>query len=610
MISARSLRQLLNGNKQVSRLKVILVTPFLVRLLLVAMLLTVLNPAAYAQDYKRQYKNAKDFYKDGNYSLAMEAFKPLMVYDKNNSYPEYASFYYAMSALKQNYSAVAKDALLQIKRLYPEWDQMNEVNFWLAKIYLDRGEYFQGMRLLSEVKQEDYIEQQEIGKMKRNYLLRMSDPEILRMMWEEYPNDIDVGKRLAKSIALQPYMNQDRGLLDSVITRFSLPRENYVSLNGPVPLFKDTYTVSVLFPFLAATLEPTPNKKQNQLVLDLYEGMRMAVDTLFRQGTNIRLLAYDTERSPAEPEKSREAIRKMLETPELKNTDLIVGPIFREELKPVQQFSEERWINMINPVSNNSEYVGQNPYAMLFQPSLETLGQRSAEVLSARTRNKKCMIFYGDTPKDSIMAANFNKKAVEMGLEVVWAEEFRKETAERIISILAKPTEFDEFKNPIQFTMKLDSIGSVYVASDNPLVYTKVISSVEARGDSVLIIGSESWLDNTSVDLGKYEKLHIMFAAPNYTKYTDQAFLSFRRAFIRGHGSFPPEYMNYTKIGFEFMMITGRALKKHGVYFQEGLITSGPVPGVLTKTFQFSPARDNIGFPFVYFRHGDLIPLD
>ena len=139
MISARSLRQPLNGNKQVSRLKDISVTPFLVRLLLVAVLLTVLNPAAYAQDYKRQYKNAKDFYKDGNYSLAMEAFKPLMVYDQNNSYPEYASFYYAMSALKQNFSAVAKDELLQIKRLYPEWDQMNEVNFWLAKIYLDRG---------------------------------------------------------------------------------------------------------------------------------------------------------------------------------------------------------------------------------------------------------------------------------------------------------------------------------------------------------------------------------------------------------------------------------------------------------------------------------------
>lgn len=563
-----------------------------------------------AQDFKRQYKNAKDFFQEGKYNLAMEAFKPLMVYDKNNPYTEYASFYYAMAALRQNYSAVARDMLLQIRKLYPEWDQINEVNYWLAKIFLDKGEYFQGMRMLSEVKQEDYLEQQEIAKIKRHYLMRITDPEVLRMMWEEYPDDLDVGRALARAIALQPYVLQDQELLTAVITKFNLPREKYVGITAPPPVFKDTYTVSVMFPFLAATLEPTPNKKQNQLILDLYEGMRMATDSLFRQGMHIRLLAYDTERNPAEPDRSKDAIAKLLQTDELKNSDLIVGPIFREELKPVQEFSKARWINMINPVSNNAEYIGDNPYAMLFQPSLETLGSRAAEVLAARTKNKKCMVLYGDAPRDSVMAASFLQRAKEVGLTVVWSEEFRKETAERIISILAKPTEYDEFKNPIQFTMKLDSIGSVFVPSDNPLIYTKVISSVEARGDSVLVVGSESWLDNTSVDLGKYEKLHVMFAAPNFTSYKDPTFLNFRKAFIRSHGYYPPEYMNYTKIGFEFMMITGRALKKHGVYFQDALALEGAIPGWLTKRYHFSSRRDNIGFPFVYFHQGDLVAIE
>lgn len=573
-------------------------------------LLALFSFASSAQDFKRQYKNARDFFQEGKYNLAMEAFKPLMVYDKNNPYTEYASFFYAMSALRQNYSAVARDMLLQIKRLYPAWDQMNEVNYWLARIYFDKGEYFQGMRLLAEVKQEDFLEQQEVARIKRHYLMRITDPEVLRMMWEEYPDDVEVAKPLARSIALQPNPLQDQALLDSVINRFSLPWDNYIGLNGPKPVFRDTYTVSVLFPFLAATLDATPNRKPNQLILDLYEGMRMAADTLFRQGINIRLLAYDTERSPAEPERGQLAIRKLLETEELKNTDLIVGPIFREELKPVQEFSEKNWINMINPVSNNSEFIGRNPYGLLFQPSLETLGSRSADLLASRARNKNCMILYGDTPRDSVLATNFYNRAREQGLNVVWSEKFRRETAERILSILAKPTEYDEFKNPIQFSMKLDSIGSIFVASDNPLVYTKVISSVEARGDSILIVGSESWLDNPSVDLAKYEKLHIMFAAPNYTSFTDPAFLNFRKAYIRSHGAFPPEYMNYTKVGFEFMMIIGRALKAHGVYFQDGLQAAGPLSGYLTRKFHFSPMRDNMGFPFIFFHRGDLVPVE
>ena len=581
----------------------------LLRPLFVGVVLLIAFHGGRAQDFKRQYKNSKDFFKEGKYNLAMESFKPVMVYDKNNPYAEYASFYYAQAALRQNFSAVAKDMLLQIRRLYPNWDQMNEVNYWLAKIYFDKGEWFQGMHILSEIRQEDYLETEEIGRLKRHHLSLVSDPEVMRMMWEEYPNDQDVGKFLAAAIGRQPYDKQDRVLFDSVVTRFGLDPRKYTAATVPMPVFKDSYTVSVLFPFLASTLDASPSIKQNQLVLDLYEGMRIACDSLFRKGIKIDLWVYDTERNPSDPDRGKEAMKKLLGSEELKNTDLIVGPIFREELKPVQQFSEERWINMINPVSNNAEYIGQNPYAMLFQPSLETLGARSADMLAARGKKKNCMVLYGDSQKDSVMAANFSRRAQELGLQIVWSEQFKKETAERIIAILAKPTEFDEFKNPKQFTMKLDSIGSVYVASDNPLIYTKVISSIESRGDSVLIIGSESWLDNPSVDLRKYERLNVMFAAPNYTPYFLPPFLNFRKAFIKTHGYFPQEYMNYTKVGFEFMMIVGRALHNHGVYFQEGLYKGGMISGFLTTGYEYSQARDNQGFPFIYFLNGQLVPV-
>jgi hypothetical protein len=284
--------------------------------------------------------------------------------------------------------------------------------------------------------------------------------------------------------------------------------------------------------------------------------------------------------------------------------------LFREDDRLVQQFSEKNMVNMINPVSSNSEYAGQNQYAMLFQPSNETTGTRSAELLARRMKNKNCMVLYGDTAKDSVQAASFSIRAKELGLNIVWSEEFRKETAARIISILATPTEFDEFKNPSQFKMKLDSIGSIFVASDNPLIYTKVISSVETRGDSVVLVGSEVWLDNPSVDLTKYERLHIMLAAPNYTPLTLPSFVDFRKRYIRTHGYFPPEYMNYSKLGYDFMYFLGQSMKKYGVYFQEGLMDQPLMPGWFTKGYQISPLRDNQVVQFVYFRNGELIPVE
>src|SRR6185369_3841174 len=177
--------------------------------------------------------------------------------------------------------------------------------------------------------------------------------------------------------------------------------------------------------------------------------------------------------------------------------------------------------------------------------------------------------------------------------------------ASRIISILASPVEFDKNKNPIQFTVKVDSIGSIFVASDDPLIYTKIISSVETRRDSVVIVGSENWLDNPSIDLTKFERLHVMLTAPNYTPLRQQAFIDFRKKYINSHGMFPAEYMNYTRLGYDFMNIIGQALKKYGVYFQEGLMRDGLLSGCLSRGYKLSPLRDNQEFTFIYFKQGE-----
>ncbi|HEV8515898.1 MAG TPA: hypothetical protein VGQ59_21600, partial [Cyclobacteriaceae bacterium] len=106
----------------------------------------------FAQDFKRDFKKAKDLYNEGNYSSSMDAFKSLMVYDRNNPYPEYACFYYALSAHRLGFSVVAKEMFVQTKKVYPEWDQLNEVNYWLAKIYLEQREYFHAWQLAKEIK--------------------------------------------------------------------------------------------------------------------------------------------------------------------------------------------------------------------------------------------------------------------------------------------------------------------------------------------------------------------------------------------------------------------------------------------------------------------------
>jgi hypothetical protein len=558
-------------------------------------LLLICSNHLFSQDFKKKFRKAKELFKDEKYSESMDAFGPLSVYDKDNPYTEYALFYSALSAQRLGFATVAKSQFGLLRKLYPQWPQINEVNYWLAKLYFDQAEYFQALSVAHAIQDSSF--RPSLDSLKRYHLSTIDDVETLKMVLEENPGDSEAARALAKAIGKQGFTHPDLPLLDSILIKYNWPREEFITTPLTRTIFKERYRVALLLPFRLSTLEPSPERKKNQPVLDLYQGIRLAADSLDRAGIHLDLLSYDTE-------KSVEATKGILAKEELKSADLIIGPFFADEAKAVQEFSQTNQINLIaNPVSNNSDFLGDNPFALLYQPSHETIGKKSAEMVAAKVPNKNCLVYFSDSPKDSVVAFSFIKRALELGIKVVYAEEVRKETSAGILETLATPTEYDEWKNPLQFTLKKDSIGSIFVASDNPLIYTKVINSVETRGDSVLVVGEESWLEDSSIDYGKFERTRVAFAAPNHCPVDRASYLNFRKIYLKRHGVLPPE--NALK-GYELLMTLGRAMVKYGVYFQDGLLLDGPMPGVLTAGFWLQPTRDNGSVPFVSFAKGEL----
>ena len=556
--------------------------------------LVFLSLVGWAQvDYPKQYQNAKDFFRQGKYNLAMESFKPLIAYDQKNQYSPYASFYYALSAYKQGYLAVAKDMLVQIKSVHSKWDKLDEVNFWLAKIYLENHDYFQGLKILNAIQDKKISTQAQA--VKAQYLASITDVETLKMMLEEFPKDEVVAKSLARVLSKNFSDSEDKQLMESLIEKFKLERADFIP-EAPATFHKDRYAVSVLLPFMLETLDASPGKKRNQIVLDFYEGIKLATDSLNIKGPKITLRAYDTD-------KGLDNLKHLLQTDELKNADLVIGPLFPEENKVVQEFSKSNQVNVVNPFSNNSDLIADNPYAFLFQPASETIGRKTAEYVAGHSRKKLCMVIYGPGKKDSVVAANFTEKANALGMQIVANERVHKEDAARIMKILATPTEYDEFKYPSQFTLKKDSIASIFVATDDPLIYTKVISSIETRGDSILVVGSENWIDDTAVAFEKYQTLGVVFCAPNFVSPENPGRQAFVSKYLKTYGRVPS---NLSQLGYEMMLFFGNQLKVNGVYFQDELNHSDFLPGYLSQGYKYQYSRDNQVVPFVKFKKGVL----
>lgn len=551
-----------------------------------------------SQDFKKQFKKAKEQFNEGSYAAAMDSFNPLSIYDKENPYAEYASFYYALSAQRLGFATVARAQFAQLKRSNPTWPQIQEVNFWLAKLYMEHGDYFVAMQVAKEI--SDSVLIQKLDTVKRINFSKIDDLETVKMLNEENSNDREIERALAKLIARYDLQGLDSGLFNDLMIKNNWELREFVTFSESTSVLKDRYRVAVLFPFKVSTLEPSPERKKNQPILDLYQGMKLAVDSLSKSGVQIDLLAYDTEHDP-------EVTRQLLTQEELKSVDLLIGPLFADDAKPVQLFAKQNQINLIvNPVSNNSDFLKDNPYSFLYQPSDETIGLRAAELVNNKISNKNTLVYYSDSPKDSVMAFNFMKRAFELGLKVVYAEEVRAETSVKILDRLAKPTKYDEWKKPSEFTMKLDSIGSIFVASENPVIYTKVINSVESRGDSIVIIGQESWLEDNSIEYTKFENTKVAFASPNYNPLSKSGPSVFRMEYIKKHSALPSDN---AKMGYELMMNLGRAMGKYGNYYQDQLMKAGVMEGVLTPGYLLQPLRDNGLVPFVSFVSGELVEI-
>ena len=100
-----------------------------------------------------------------------------------------------------------------------------------------------------------------------------------------------------------------------------------------------TLRISLLLPVTARNGAANPN------YLEFYQGFLLGLDSVKRLGRSVDVTLYDTERNP-------DRIREIVDLPAVRESDLIVGPVYEEELQPVLRLAEEREIPVVSPLAH------------------------------------------------------------------------------------------------------------------------------------------------------------------------------------------------------------------------------------------------------------------
>ena len=112
-----------------------------------------------------------------------------------------------------------------------------------------------------------------------------------------------------------------------------------------------TIKAAVMLPFMT---DGSGNRDEQIRMVEYYEGFLMAVDSLKEKGVSVDIYTYDTYNNTS-------SVKSILAKDEMKNMNIIFGPAYPEQVKPVADFAKKNNIRLVIPFTSKGNEVFNNP---------------------------------------------------------------------------------------------------------------------------------------------------------------------------------------------------------------------------------------------------------
>lgn len=570
---------------------------------------TAVNTKHYAP-LLEQYEQAKHLCKKNNYADAKRSFDVLKQVCSDTPLCPYVHFYYALSAYYNGEKALAKQSFSWIHLQFPSWNKQNETLYWCARCNFEEEKYNDAFTLLSLIQDKKMVDA--IAKMKKYFIKKIENLDYLQELASHFPNESMIKQTLYKKAARQAYITQDFSLVHSLAAQYHFKHYIYDPLRNLKSKRKDAYRVAVFFPFLVEEINYT--SCTDLFVIDLYQGIKIAIEELAQEGIAIKLFSFDTKNNA-------KVTADLLAQEKMQYMDLIIGPLYPSTIPLVATFAKKHKINFVNPISTNSSIINNNPFAFLFQPSLETCAQKAAwltlrDIATKQIEHPCIAVFYGKERED-LLQAELYKQVIEqeLGRKIDFFLQFstpneikdffcnlgkgKKDEAEEVTAEETREIEEQEKINHLD----LERITHIYLPSQHKMLVSSVLSFPFKFNIHPYIIGHEQWIKQEIITLNQLKRLKIFFLAPGYIDFNRSALTTFRKKIFKKTAHQANDY-NY--IGYEMMLFFGKMLSTYGIYFQKEW-ENMHYTGVIFQGAYYGKYHSNQHIPILCFNNNNFI---
>ena len=561
----------------------------------------------FSQDAYETFIKGKKLFYQKNYSEAIFYFDSLGSSD--NEFKIYSIYYSGLCDFNLNKLESAQRKFEDIKSNHLRWPQIDEVNYWLVRLLLEKNEYEFSFKTFSDIKSNNI--KNELYNFLDQKVEKINDFNKLRKWHEIYPNNNVISKYFGRKLLNEPL---DKNIINKIQNILSNVSKENLFIDNENYIFK----IAVLLPFMYNENDNSSIIRNNKFIMDLYNGMRIAINHLDSLGVNIKLYPYDTRRDP-------NVVKDILKSSYFNKMDLIIGPLYSSPVKLVSQYCLENKIFMINPLSNNNEIIDNNKYSMLFLPSNKTLAIKAAYYARKKfNKNKNAIIFYENNKVDSLIASIYENEMESYGFNFIYKQKVNLEDSRLILDSLTNSYELmlskqeadsiseipgrvvkdgrgiekldTIYKYEEKFYIDDDSIGHVFTVSSNSLLSSNTLSAVDVRNDTISVLGFDDWLNYDVNTFDQLKRLDVSFISTKYINFNSEISNFIKDKSINSYAEVPSENLF---IGFGLINMIGKIVDKYGSYFQFGLRNENLIEGDVFESFQYNFMNDNQFVPIL-----------
>jgi LysM repeat protein len=364
------------------------------------------------------------------------------------------------------------------------------------------------------------------------------------------------------------------------------PNPNCNSATNAAKLYK----VALMLPFnltesdsLLATdvakMKPAGAYRQFNFI-QIYEGAMLALDSLEKRGANVKFYVYDADNG-----NDTTKTRKILLKPEMKDMDLIIGPVFAKSFATAARFARNNGINIVNPLTKRSEIVKGNPFIYKVQPSEEAIADKITSFIINKYPGANVLIVRNTKTENPGLA-----KLIQTGMKAQMQKAGRSSNAIPVNDIIYQT----EFFGGVSKRLSLVKQNIVIVLSNNSVLIPDFISRLNGftKDHQIILVGMPGW-EALEPETDYLVNLNYHQYSSSWVDYEDARVGRFVKHF-RDRFATEPENEKYAFLGYDLTLYFVEALMTYGRNF--GPCVSVENANNLHSPFHFTQLNTTDGF--------------